>query len=81
MKEKPKYVIGEHIICLTLPESCLIVEVDELREFYRIFWLMKPEDGLEDERLSFYVAHKYFKQMHKVKKREITWLDSKSVTS
>lgn len=77
MKEKPKYTIGDTILCLTLPESCLIVEIDEARGYYKIHWLMKPEDGSEDERLSFYVAHKYYKQMHKVNEKELQWLVSK----
>lgn len=81
MSENPKYVIGEHIICLTLPESCLIVEVDELRHYYKVYWIMKPEDGIDNELLSFHVAHKYYKQIDLITKGDLQWQDTKLATS
>jgi len=62
---KPKYKIGQPIICLTIPESCFVTAIDYDYEFYNVKWMIKPADGLEDSRLSFYVAHKYYKEIDK----------------
>ena len=81
MSENPKYIIGEHIICLTLPESCLIVDVNELSERYTVHWVMRPSDGFDDSALSFYAAHKYFKQIDLIEKGDLQWQDTKLATS
>lgn len=62
---KPKYKIGQPIICLTIPESCFIIDINNEYEFYNVEWLIKPVDHLGERRLSFYVAHKYYKEIDK----------------
>ena len=72
-KNKAKYEIGQPIICLTLPESCFIVSIDYDYEFYNVQWMIKPTDGLEDGRLSFFVAHKYYKEIDKTSFEELEY--------
>lgn len=63
--KEAKYIIGQPIICLTVPESCFIVDIDDDYQFYVVEWMIKPHDGFDEKRLSFYVAHKYYKEMEK----------------
>lgn len=74
------YEIGQTILCLTLPESCLIVDIDELRDYYVVHWLMKPLDEFHHDRLSFHVAERYYRPIEEVKLEDLRWPDSRLAT-
>jgi phosphatidylglycerophosphatase A len=78
---KPKYVIGDTLIGTEYQESCLVTGIVDDNQSYRILGFLQSEYFNTSDRISFFVAHKYFKPMDKVKPKDIKWLDTKSVTS
>lgn len=69
---KTKYVVGQTIFCHTTTESCLVIDINYSYGFYIVKWLLKMPNQIYDDRVSFFVAHKYFKPIEKVKKNELS---------
>lgn len=72
---KPWYKIGDTIICTTVPESCLITHIDKAYETYYVKWLLQSDTGLNlsNDRVSYFVGHKYFKKIEDVELEDLRW--------
>ena len=65
--KQPRYVVGQTIVNTDLLESCMIIDVNSSYGFYKVKWFLRMESQIYDDRVSFFVAHKYFKPIEKVK--------------